>query len=676
MKKVAISIVLVFGMSQNSEAQQNIFSDGFESGRFSNFWIPTPGADAGVVQVVLDFQGIPAARTGSFGVAMGKSAHTANFTRNTLDLLLDLSNHQQIELSFWIKDQQDEDHPEDGILFSDDGGNTFRAVYKFQPSKWNDGVYGQLPPIDIDRLASDNSLTLNDQFVIRFQQYGLRTFTGTSSIDGFFLDDVTVRPTVIIHAALPFEDGFETGSFGSAWRWADATYPSLTTNVGTVLPGGWVEVVQDAQGLPAAHSGTFGAILGRRVHGELTTNALDLHLDLSGQVEVELSFWIKDRHDDDHPQDGIFFSDDGGETFTPARVYQFEPSKWNDDIWGRFPPIDVAALARDRGMLLTDKFVIRFQQYGSRTFTGTSILDGLFLDDFEVKAVQRLYATLPFSDSFESGSLGDSWKWADATYPGSTTNPGTVLPGGLVEVVQNMGNISAPRSGSFAVAMGRRANGELTTNALDLHLNLMGHDQVKLDFWIKDVQDNDHPQDAIFFSNDGGLTFAPSAVYQFVPSQWRDNEYQHITLDVDSLARSRGLNLTDRFVIRFQQYGAAAFGGDGFFVDDVSVTSTATSVEGKDHTSSLPKEFALRQNHPNPFNPSTQISFALPKAQKVTLKVFDLTGKEVAVLLLNETKVAGVHELTFDAKHLPSGIYLYRLQADEFMEMKRMVLIR
>lgn len=89
-----------------------------------------------------------------------------------------------------------------------------------------------------------------------------------------------------------------------------------------------------------------------------------------------------------------------------------------------------------------------------------------------------------------------------------------------------------------------------------------------------------------------------------------------------------------------------------------------------------PAQFVLAQNFPNPFNPSTKIAFALPTSQKVTLKVFDLAGKEVATLLQNEKKAAGRHEVFFEAKTLPSGVYLYRLQAGDFMEAKRMVLLR
>ncbi|MCK6560914.1 T9SS type A sorting domain-containing protein [bacterium] len=88
------------------------------------------------------------------------------------------------------------------------------------------------------------------------------------------------------------------------------------------------------------------------------------------------------------------------------------------------------------------------------------------------------------------------------------------------------------------------------------------------------------------------------------------------------------------------------------------------------------RDFSLHQNYPNPFNPSTQISFALPQAQKVTLKVFDLTGKEVATLLQNTHKPAGAHEVIFAAGQLASGVYLYRLQAGEWVETKKMILVR
>lgn len=85
--------------------------------------------------------------------------------------------------------------------------------------------------------------------------------------------------------------------------------------------------------------------------------------------------------------------------------------------------------------------------------------------------------------------------------------------------------------------------------------------------------------------------------------------------------------------------------------------------------------YVLTQNYPNPFNPTTTISFSLPKHQLVTVKVFDALGNEVKVLV-NEVRNAGVHEITFDASELSSGIYLYRLTTENFTSEKKMVLMK
>jgi hypothetical protein len=87
------------------------------------------------------------------------------------------------------------------------------------------------------------------------------------------------------------------------------------------------------------------------------------------------------------------------------------------------------------------------------------------------------------------------------------------------------------------------------------------------------------------------------------------------------------------------------------------------------------KGFALTQNYPNPFNPSTTITFTLSSAGHVTLTVYDLVGREIAVLV-DGTKSAGEYEIIFDAGNLPAGTYIYRLQANNFTETKKMVLVK
>jgi len=89
----------------------------------------------------------------------------------------------------------------------------------------------------------------------------------------------------------------------------------------------------------------------------------------------------------------------------------------------------------------------------------------------------------------------------------------------------------------------------------------------------------------------------------------------------------------------------------------------------------IPTEFALYQNYPNPFNPSTKIRYQLPQESEVIIKIYDILGSEV-ITLLNEKKEPGVYEVEFNAQHLSSGTYIYRIVADSFVETKKMVLMK
>jgi hypothetical protein len=100
--------------------------------------------------------------------------------------------------------------------------------------------------------------------------------------------------------------------------------------------------------------------------------------------------------------------------------------------------------------------------------------------------------------------------------------------------------------------------------------------------------------------------------------------------------------------------------------------STVTSVK---ETKPLPKQFFLSQNYPNPFNPTTVISYQLPVISLVTLKIYDILGREVKMLVA-EKQNAGYHSVTFDAKNLPSGIYFYSIAAGQFTQIKKMMLIK
>ena len=114
-------------------------------------------------------------------------------------------------------------------------------------------------------------------------------------------------------------------------------------------------------------------------------------------------------------------------------------------------------------------------------------------------------------------------------------------------------------------------------------------------------------------------------------------------------------------------------GGDASGVWRRPLSEMITGIE--DEQNSLPESFSLQQNYPNPFNPSTRIQYEVSSMQFVQLKVFDLLGNEVATLV-NEEKPAGTYEVTCYAEELPSGVYFYQLKAGNYIETKKMVLMK
>jgi hypothetical protein len=131
----------------------------------------------------------------------------------------------------------------------------------------------------------------------------------------------------------------------------------------------------------------------------------------------------------------------------------------------------------------------------------------------------------------------------------------------------------------------------------------------------------------------------------------------------------------DRVVIIFDLQGPAGTGGDRFtwYLDDFSFEATATNIG--DEEAGIPGSMILNQNYPNPFNPATDITFTVVRNTHVTLEVFDILGQRVATLV-DRPMAAGYHETSFNAANLPSGVYIYRLQAGGEVQSRRMTLVK
>jgi len=118
---------------------------------------------------------------------------------------------------------------------------------------------------------------------------------------------------------------------------------------------------------------------------------------------------------------------------------------------------------------------------------------------------------------------------------------------------------------------------------------------------------------------------------------------------------------------------ARAFGNGGE-LDNIAVDTSDIPLSVQ-NLSSIPKSYALQQNYPNPFNPTTRINYAIPKEGLVTLKIYDITGREITTLV-NELKTPGNYAVDFNAVNLSSGMYFYKLVSGSFSDVKKLILVK
>ncbi|MDQ3019049.1 MAG: fibronectin type III domain-containing protein [Bacteroidota bacterium] len=166
---------------------------------------------------------------------------------------------------------------------------------------------------------------------------------------------------------------------------------------------------------------------------------------------------------------------------------------------------------------------------------------------------------------------------------------------------------------------------------------------------------------------------------------WIDNSYNESGFKIEikgphdsafHKAGHTGSNATAFTVNKLHSHTTYSFRVSAFNKIGVSHNSNvASATTHHGHISLNGVDFVLYQNYPNPFNPTTKVTFEIPVSGLVKLKVYDLTGREVADLI-NEEKEAGFYEEIFNASHLSSGIYIYKLEANNFSETKRMILIK
>jgi len=188
-----------------------------------------------------------------------------------------------------------------------------------------------------------------------------------------------------------------------------------------------------------------------------------------------------------------------------------------------------------------------------------------------------------------------------------------------------------------------------------------------------------------FTITNSGFSFSPSNITINVGDQINfvlesvhtAREVSQATWNANGTTSNGGFDLPNGGgTVTFNQAGTyyyvcvphASFGMKG-----IITVNTATDVKTTGET--IPNNFILMQNYPNPFNPTTTISFSLPTKSFVSLKVYDVLGNEVAVLLSDELP-AGKFERQWNAAELPSGVYFYSLKAGSFTSTKKLLLLK
>ncbi|MEP7265197.1 MAG: hypothetical protein ABI772_11900, partial [Bacteroidota bacterium] len=326
---------------------------------------------------------------------------------------------------------------------------------------------------------------------------------------------VIVLNVILVKAQLPFYDDFEFGppfdtTLIPGWR----LNPNLT---GT---DGLIDITN-----VASCAGQFVARIGKSTlgAGTFTKNGLDLHIDLSNQINVDLTFRILSYNDETNPLDGICLSNDNGATFSPV-IFQFNPQSWCQSDCGQFPPIHLNQLAALANKPFTNQYVIRFQQFDNDDFNCFNDCDGFYLDDVKLYVPSISYATLPYFNDIEA-PLGSEWSWefADSTTIGIT----------LATRIRNQAwrTAGSGAGGSaYKLELDKTCGaGILTSSAVDLRLNLSTQSQgIDLTFDIFSVDEETNVNDGIYFSDNGGLNF--QKVYDFVPktpSNWCQSQWGH-----------------------------------------------------------------------------------------------------------------------------------------------------
>jgi carboxypeptidase T len=206
------------------------------------------------------------------------------------------------------------------------------------------------------------------------------------------------------------------------------------------------------------------------------------------------------------------------------------------------------------------------------------------------------------------------------------------------------------------------ANNSMTLN---FPLNVSASPVVFMSFWHRYYTEAGFDYCRVEVSSNNGTNWSEVANYNGNFQTWTAQSF-----DITSYC-----NGSQNVRIRFRLTADESLQYDGWYVDDIKLTAYQSPLTGIEKGTLTPETYSLEQNYPNPFNPSTTINFSIPKQGFVNLTVFDMLGREVRTLV-NSDMTQGNYAVVFESSNLASGIYYYRIKVNEFMSIKKMILVK
>lgn len=401
--------------------------------------------------------------------------------------------------------------------------------------------------------------------------------------------DICVRePDSFAYAGIPYYTGFENG--------LDTFWQLKSSN-----SAGRIRIDSSC----AARSGTKSLVMDQNVNGTYAQNEAWLRLNLRDKNNVKIRFWWREYGDENNTQDGVFMSDDGGNTFTKAIELRGSFEAWTQYL------VSLDELAKMHGLKLTESFVVKFQQYDNWGFICNNPTggDGFAFDDIDVyvDTTMHQHSGIPYYTGFENG-FDKYWSL------NSSRSQGRIVATGIL----------SPFAGNVHLTMDLSLGSEYIRNDVDLRLNLAGLQGLVLSFRWKSFGDESHLEDGLYFSDNGGTDFVKVASLTDTNTYW-----SHKNFNINALAAANNLNTGSNFVIRFTQYDNGSMTTDGMAFDEIEVYQSAFPLIDLNMIS---------------------LSFATDTGQ-IQLKNFRIINQGTDTLRIDSLSIPNAYSTTFASPH-------------------------